>query len=124
MPEGHAIIQRDLDRLEKWTDRNLIKIIKEKCKALNLDRNNPRYQDRLEVGRLESYFGQKALGLLVDTKLTMNQKHALVAKKANGLLESIKRNVASRLKDVILLLSSALVRRIWGVGSTPGPPST
>lgn len=35
--EGRASIQRDLDRLEKkWTDRNFIKLNKNKCKILPL----------------------------------------------------------------------------------------
>lgn len=34
-------IQRYLDRLEKWAERNLIKLNKGKCQVLCLERNNP-----------------------------------------------------------------------------------
>ena len=91
---------------------------------MHLSRNNLGYQNRLGAGRLESNFEEKALGLLVDIKLTMSEQRALVAKAANSLLDSIRRNVASRLREVILLHSSALVRRIWSAGSSPGLPST
>ena len=47
---GCAVIQRDLDRLEKWADRNLMKYSKGKNKVLHLCRNNPMHQYRLQTG--------------------------------------------------------------------------
>ncbi|GAB0181141.1 mitochondrial enolase superfamily member 1 [Grus japonensis] len=68
------------------------------------------HQYMLENNQLENSFAEKDLGLLVDTMLNTKQQGALAAKKANGILGCIRRNVASRLAEVILPLYSALVR--------------
>ncbi|KAK4824376.1 hypothetical protein QYF61_014036 [Mycteria americana] len=107
MPAGHAAIQRDLDRLEKWDDRNLMKLNKEKCEVLHLGRNNPMHQYMLGATQLESSLAEKNLGVLVDTRLNMSQQCTLVEKKVNGRLGCIGLTIASRLREVIFPLYSA-----------------
>ncbi|GAB0181807.1 mitochondrial enolase superfamily member 1 [Grus japonensis] len=68
------------------------------------------HQYRLVVDLLGSSSAEKDLGVLVDNKLSMSQQCALVAKKASGILGCIKKSVASRSREVILPLYSALVR--------------
>jgi len=80
-PEGRAAIQRDLDRLETWAGRNLIKFIKGKHKVLHLGRNNPGHQYRLGAKRLGSSLAGKDLAVLVDTKLNISQQCALACKE-------------------------------------------
>ncbi|KGL85516.1 hypothetical protein N309_10283, partial [Tinamus guttatus] len=101
---------RDLDRLDNWVVKNLMKFNKAKCKVLHLGRNKRRHQYRLRTDLLERSSTERDLVIMVDDQLIMRQQCALVAKKANGILGCIKKSISSRSREVILPLYSALVR--------------
>jgi len=75
-PEDCEAIQRDLDRLERRAEKNLMKLNKEKRKVLHRGRNKPRHQYTLGVNLLEGSSAGEDLGVLVANKLNMNQNRA------------------------------------------------
>ena len=68
------------------------------------------HQYRLGADLLERSSVEKDLGVLVDSRMAMSQQCALMANKTNSILGCIRKSIASRSREVILPLCSALVR--------------
>lgn len=99
--EGRASIQRDLDRHEEWADRNRLKFDKDRCKALHLGERNSLIQAGDHVA------AEKNFRVLVGSALRM-RKLCSGTKGGHSILGCKNRSTASRSREVIISLQSAL----------------
>ena len=87
-----------------------MKFIEIECRILQLGQGNPGYTYKLGDEWLESSPTERDLGVWVDGKLKRSQQRALAAQRANRVLGCTKHSIASRSREVIVPLCTALGR--------------
>jgi len=87
---------------------NIMRFNKAECKVIYLGQGNPKH---VQTGRRsQSSRAGKDARVLQDKKLDLGEQCALAAWITDSVLNYIRREVASRMREVIVLFYSALVR--------------
>lgn len=121
---------RDLDRLYQWAKDDCMRLNKAKCWVLHFSLSRPVQCYRLGKEWVKSCSAKRDLGVLTESRLSVSC--AQLARKANGILAWTKNSVATRMREVIVLLYLALLRLHlkssfgpltapghWGAGACP-----
>lgn len=117
MLEDRDLIQRDIDRMEKWVEKNLMEFQERSIQspAAGMGKSHARaavwepiFQSMpfvLPTAReffhsvcttwTESNFAEKVLGILMENKSNMSQQRTFASKAANNVLSCISRSEAS-----------------------------
>jgi len=85
-PDSCAVLQRDFNVLEKWSDRQLIKFKKGNWLVLPLSINIPMLQYKLRTDQMENISAEKDLGVIVDSNLIIKRRNALKVKMVDSIL--------------------------------------
>ena len=110
-PANAKTLQEDLNRLQNWSDKWLLKFHPEKCKVLDIGISNRlSYEYYLNDVRLEHSLDEKDLGVFIDNRLKFDTHITTKINKANGILGAIRRAFSYLDKKTMLLLYTSLVR--------------
>ena len=112
--EDMVALQRDLQRLEGWSQRWLLKFHPDKCHVLSLGKLDQipchAYEYELCGHKLEHVFEERDLGVIIDCELTFTPHIDAMAGKANSLLGLIRRNFSYLDQETLVRLYTSFVR--------------
>ncbi|RMC15013.1 hypothetical protein DUI87_07192 [Hirundo rustica rustica] len=108
--EGRMALQTDLEQLDGWAESNKMKFNKFRCRVLHFGHNNPLQRYRLGTVWPGGCPGGKGPGGTGQQPAEHEPAVCPGGQEANGILACIRDGVASRSREVILPLYSALVR--------------
>ncbi|NWQ64897.1 PIGG transferase, partial [Neopipo cinnamomea] len=100
---GSAAIQRYLDRLEKWANRNLLRFSKGKCQTLHLERNNPVHRNGFDPGYEHFKIAEKSHGNWIKLYLEGNNSEILL---------NLGKKVLKQYLEALKTLSSSLSKQV------------
>ena len=103
-------IQKDLDNLNNWSEKWLLKFNKDKCKVMHVGYNNLKHNYKLQGRNLIRVEEEKDLGVIVKSDLKNGSQCMAASRKANTILGFIARNFDCKTPEVITRLYTSLVR--------------
>ena len=106
-------LQSDIDALEEWSNKWLLRFNPKKCHVLSLGKiENTMYTMRYQVygSEMEHVFEEKDLGVIVDSQLTFEEHITAKVKVANAMVGLIRRSFSFLSCHLFRKLYLALVR--------------
>ena len=92
--EDGQTLQADIDALQRWSDKWLLRFHPDKCHVLTLGKvENIRHTFRYTISKqeLEHVFEEKDLGILIDNNLRFEEHISSKVHKANAIVGLIRR---------------------------------
>ena len=122
--EDSAILQKDLDSLQKWEKTNKMEFHPGKCEVIRItNQKNPILNVyNIHDTKLKEANSVKYLGVTINSKLSWEEQSENVFKKANGMLSFLERNFYKCSSSVKEKCFNALVRPILDYGATAWDP--
>ena len=107
-------LQKDLIRLESWSNDCQLKFDTDKCEAKRISRKNDHSSPQYHLcgNHLKSVSEVKDLGIYITSNLSWSTQANKCANKANSVLGFIKRTVGPKNPQLFSKLYKSLARRI------------
>ena len=110
--DNHSEAQEDLDYLNEWQNKWLLKFntVDNKCKVLHVGKSNPNCKYYLNDSELPSTKTEKDLGVTINSTLTWSTNIDLAINKAMSMIGWVSRNIISRDRLVMLNIYKSIIR--------------
>ena len=115
-------LQVDLDLLQDWSSKWLMRCHPEKCKVMKLGRQRSNIQYQMNNVILEEIEVEKDLGVHMDNQLSFKSHVAFATAKANRVVGVIRRSFDNLTEELFLTLFKSLVRPILEYGHSVWNP--
>ena len=103
-------LQNDINSLVQWSTLWQLPFNIEKCKCMHVGRKSTAHSYQMNDHILENVKEEKDLGVIIDNRQKFHTHTSAAIKKANSILELIKRSFATFDEDILPLLFTFMVR--------------
>lgn len=126
-------VQLDLDKLQNWSDKWLLKFHPNKCKQLHVKKSSEtsvlpsghlynKVGDQLQHVSLQSVTTEKDLGIIFDSNLNFKDHISSIIQKASQMMGIIRRTFTELTPEVFIPLYTSLVRSRLEYGQSVWSP--
>ncbi|CAM4594941.1 unnamed protein product [Lepidochelys kempii] len=98
-----------LQNLGDWAVKWQMKFNVDKCEVIHIGKHNPNYTYKMMGSKLAVTTQERDLGVIVDSSLKTSTQCAAAVKKANRLLDIIKKGIDNKTENITLPLYKYMV---------------